>query len=222
MVRNSEDVALKYITDLYARECKDLEKARLSIDEAGLRKINISPAEGKLLYFLTKMQKPEVVIEVGTLSAYSTLWMAKALADSAKIYSFESDEKAFQTAKDNVSSSDFAEKIEIIFGDAHQNLADFYNGESNAMNKADMIFIDAEKKGYPKYLDWAENSLRKGGLIVADNTFLNGSVYGENEKTDKKLVNAMQDFNQRLADESKFDSVIIPTSEGLSAAIKKF
>ena len=87
----------------------------------------------------------------------------------------------------------------------------------------DAIFIDADKTGYPKYLDFAEQRLRKGGLVIADNTFIWGTIFeDEPPLKNPQIWHAMKEFNERLADQSKFSSVIIPTKEGLSVAIKEF
>ena len=86
-----------------------------------------------------------------------------------------------------------------------------------------MVFIDADKQNYPAYLDWADKHVRKGGLIVADNTFLFGHVYGEESTHVREgTKEAMLCFNERLADVSKYTSIILPTKEGLSIAMKRF
>jgi predicted O-methyltransferase YrrM len=91
----------------------------------------------------------------------------------------------------------------------------------------DMVFIDADKPGYPEYLDWAEEYVRKGGLIVGDNTLLFGHVWSESAPQgagapSRTAWNAMREFNRRLADPAKYHSVLIPTEEGMTVAIKLF
>lgn len=77
------------------------------------------------------------------------------------------------------------------------------------------------KLAYSKYLDWAEQHVRPGGLIVGDNTFLWGGVYDEpSEDIGQKSIQAMKEFNQRLADPAKYNSTLIPTVEGLTVAQK--
>ena len=84
--------------------------------------------------------------------------------------------------------------------------------------KVDMVFIDAEKTGYPDYLEWAEQKLPAGGLLVADNTFLFDTVYMEAPEGEAKMWLAMRQFNAALAE--RFEAIILPTAEGLSIALK--
>ena len=91
----------------------------------------------------------------------------------------------------------------------------------------DMVFIDADKLNYAKYLDWAEANVRQCGLIVGDNTLLFGHVWSEtpptsNDAPSKTAWEAMREFNARLADPNKYHSVLIPTLEGMTIAVKLF
>ena len=115
------------------------------------------------------MHNSKTVIEIGTLVGYSTIWIARALPAGGRVISFERDEKVAAVARENISKSDVANRIEIIVGDAHEKLKDIKN-----RGPFDAMFIDAEKGGYCKYLDWAEKNIRSGGLILADNTFMFG------------------------------------------------
>ena len=88
----------------------------------------------------------------------------------------------------------------------------------------DVVFIDADKGGYAKYLDWTEEHLRKGGLVIGDNTFLFGHIHKEQKPDDvtQETWDAMHAFNQRLSDREKYTAVILPTGEGMTIAIKEF
>ena len=217
--RDNNSKRTSYIRRLFANEDSALKQAVLSIVDNNLRAINVGPDEGKILQILIKLHGSKKVVEVGTLVGYSTIWMARGLQEGGKVYSLEREEKTAAVARKNISNSDVADKIEVIVGDAHEQLK---NIEKHG--PFDAIFIDAEKSGYCKYLDWAEKNLRKGGLIIGDNTFLFGQVYEEEniEEKYRKDVPVMQEFNKRLADSNKYDGIIIPTTEGMTIAIKKF
>ena len=108
-------------------------------------------------------------------------------------------------------------RITLMEGDAHDML-------EQLRGEFDMVFIDADKISYLDYLDWAEKHIRKGGLIVADNTLLFGAAV-HTEPPEEIAPNTwknMRDFNQRLADTKKYFTTMIPTQEGLSVAIKLF
>jgi hypothetical protein len=83
-------------------------------------------------------------------------------------------------------------------------------------------FIDADKGGYPKYLDWAELYIKRDGLIVADNTLLFNTVFLESppKEVSEKSWHAMREFNRRLSDEEKYYSMLIPTDERMTVALK--
>ncbi len=219
MARNhSKNLRNQYISGLYAIKENIFEVVEKSIEENDLRQINIDEYEGQILKFLISICNAKEVIEVGTLAGYSTLWIASALPKDGKLFSFEYDKRAYDVAKANIEISDYKNNIELIFGNAHEEL-------NNLPNKQyDAIFIDAEKRGYPKYLDWAEKHIKKGGVIIADNSFLNEAVYDETKINDKniKQVNSMKEFNIRLANQEKYQSIILPTVEGLSVAKKLF
>ncbi len=214
--RDSESDKSLYIKRLFAKEDGILKATRSSIETNNIDPINISAPEAKLVQILLKLHNCKTLVEVGTLVGYSAIWAARALPYNGKVYTFEKDPKVAEVAARNFASSDVQAKIEMIVGDAHEKLDSIKN-----KGPFDAIFIDAEKSGYPKYLDWAEKNLRSGGMIIGDNTFLFGKVY-ENGVEEDKSTRAMKEFNARLADETKYEGIIIPTNEGMTVALKKF
>jgi len=215
--RDNEIKRSSYIKSLFANEDKALKSTIQSIVVNDLRPINVGADEAKLIQFLLKLHGSKTVVEVGTLVGYSTIWIARSLPKDGMVYSFERDERIAEVARNNVAASDVADKVKIFTGDAHEKLK-----EIEAEGKFDALFIDAEKSGYCRYLDWAEKNLRQGGLVIGDNTFLFGQVLddAEVEERYRKEIPVMQEFNKRLADSSKWDGVMIPTVEGLTVAVK--
>ena len=107
--------------------------------------------------------------------------------------------------------------IKAINGDAIEIL-------DNLDSEFDMIFIDADKINYVNYLNWAEKHIRFGGLIVADNTLLSGAVY-KNElpyRIRKTTKNIMKEFNLRLSNNKKYTSILLPSTDGITIALKEF
>ncbi len=207
---------LQYIRDVFAPEDDLLKEICSALDRLGLSFMHIGPDEGKLLATLLSLIQAKRVVEIGTLGGYSTLWIARALPEKGQVFTLEKDANMASFARNIFAKSDCAERITLIEGDAHETLL-------SLDIVADAIFIDADKAGYPFYLDWAEKHVRKGGLIIGDNTFLHGEVFLEEPKKQSASKHqAMREFNQRLADSSKYQSILIPTSEGMTIAIKKF
>jgi len=218
-MRNTEiSKEIQYIRDVFVEEDNLLKKANnYSINYA--LPINIGPEEGKLLQVLIGLVDAKTIVEVGTLSAYSTIWLARAIEGEGKVYSFEKNQEYYDLAKEIVKDSDVENRIDIFQGDAGVSL-------KKIEDKApfDMIFIDADKIGYCKYLDWAEKNIKKGGLIVGDNSLLFGAVCKDElpDGVRKLAKDVMIEFNKRLSDKTKYKSILLPTKEGMTIAKKLF
>lgn len=223
----------EYIRNLYAPETPAQKHIRGSIEANNLPRINLDSPEAKIVQILIKLGAIRTIVEFGTHAGYSAASMAASLPEDGKIYTFEKDPRTAEIAKNNFKQFNLDKKIEIIVGDAHEvlrtkepeNLRTSFS-DSQVLkllsSPIDMVFIDAEKKGYPDYLEWSYTNLRKGGIIIADNTFLFEAVYDPAiaEQENVNLLEAMQKFNHMLSDSTKFESIILPTDEGLSVAIK--
>lgn len=220
-MRSIQDSAkVNYIETLVSQKFEDETSnkilAALSLDN--LLGVNIGLLEVQILNFLIKSQQMKKIVEVGSLYGYSAYHMAKMLPQDGKLWSIEKNQKNYNKAKEFIEKSDQASKIEFIEGDAKDKLE-----ELKQSAPFDLIFIDANKGGYVDYLNWAKDCLKPGGLVVGDNTFLFGSVYDENEKNHKmssKNIQVMKDFNQSLINSKSFETMILPTPEGLTVGIK--
>ncbi len=208
---------IDYIRSLYARQ----DALLASIDEAlhhyGLP-MHIGAEEGKLLQLLIRMHGIKTVLEIGTLAGYSTIWMARGLPEDGRITTINKDPSHVVLAKRFFSQCEARDKITMLEGDAHHLLPTL------AEESFDMIFIDADKLSYDAYLTHAERLVKKGGLIIGDNTLLFGAAAAEAppEGTSPSAWNSMRSFNQRLADETRYFATLVPTAQGLSVAIKLF
>ncbi len=207
--------ALLYIQTLFAKEANEELKKAYEHFSDHRQKIQLSPIEGKLLYMITKMNRIKTIVEIGTLAGYSTLWMAQAIPTDGHIYTLEKNKEHATAARKHFSNYS---NITLIEGDAKVMLKNIPLND-----KVDMVFIDADKGGYCDYLDWADENVKSGGLIVADNTLLFNTVYLDKPRKDVSTNSwrIMREFNQRLSNQDKYDSIIIPTTEGLSVSIKK-
>jgi predicted O-methyltransferase YrrM len=217
MARENLSKSELYIQNLFAQEDADLQRVREALVQDRRYGVNVGAHEGKFLQFLVGLVAPKVVVEIGVLYGYSTLWMAKGLPPDAKIIALEKDDKCFQRASELIAASEVANKIELRHGDAREILA--------SMDKSvDMVFIDADKPGYRHYLDWAMKHVRVGGLIVGDNTFLFGHMQGEDcgEKTSPAAIESMKYFNETLAVAKNFRSIMVPTYEGMTLGQRLF
>ena len=204
----------KYWQQLFPDPSPLFALAKQHADVIGRGSISVSASEGKLIAFLVESSKCKKFVEIGTLTGYSALWILWAMKNG-QLWTFEKDSSTAKLA-DNVLSKASWGQAHIVTGDAEKTLVSIEN-----QGPFDGIFIDGNKQAYPAYLDWAEIHLKKGGLILADNVWLRGSVYGASDDIfSKNQIEAMKNFNRRLADSTKFRSTIIPTGEGLYVAEK--
>ncbi|WP_231861840.1 O-methyltransferase [Neorickettsia sp. 179522] len=174
------------------------------------RFIQIGRIEGAILALLIRMNRVKTVVEVGTLGGYSAICIAKAVGNDGKVYTIEKNPEYAQIALQNFSTFP---QIELFTGDAKVKLL-----ELSSSGPFDMLFIDAEKSGYPTYLEWGETNIRAGGLIIADNTLSFGK---NNPSSNSRAWQFMERFNTMISNPDKYDSVILPTANGLTVAIKK-
>ncbi len=224
MRSTSESNRNKYVQNLYQFQNRAYEKAKLESDALNLTGISISTAEALTVQFLLSTWKSLKHVEIGTLTGYSALAAAFAIGNKGQVWTFEKNElhiAAAQRVFDLLNSIDHpaAAQIHLCAGDAQLELVKIEN-----QGPFDSIFIDGNKAAYGNYLAWAEKNIRKGGLIIADNVFLSGSVYEdvENSKFSSKQIDVLKKFNERLANPQFYRSCLIPTSEGLFVAEKLF
>ena len=208
---------LSYIENLYASEDVVLQQIRERLVNANRWGVNIGATEGKTLQFLMRLARVEKAVEIGTLFGYSAVWMARALPANGHLYTIERDHESARQAKKAFEDAAVTDKVSLCEGEALDCLA-------NLVSKGpfDLVFIDANKSAYVEYLDWAIANVKTGGLIIADNTLLGGHViHAEKpESLSNRQYHGMREFNTRLANDKEFISVILPTGEGLSVAIK--
>ena len=216
MSRTHKSKKTLYLDKVFGFEDILLKKIKKATKEEGVERMQISAHEARILQFLVQISKAEKVVEIGTLYAYSTLHIAKALPEKGKVFTLDISSERHKKSQDILKNSKDGKKIKWITGPALEGLKSI---EKSA--PFDMVFIDADKEAYMKYLLWTEKHLRPGGLVAADNTFLFGAVYGEATRPIRpKAVKIMREFNKRISNSSYWKGILIPTEEGLSVGIK--
>jgi predicted O-methyltransferase YrrM len=207
-----------YIESLFVAPDPVLAQNLSDADAAGLPAIQVSPNQGKLLYLIAKMCGASHVLEIGTLGGYSTTWLARALPDGGTITSLELDRKHADVARQNVDRAGVGARVTIHVGPAEQSLQRLIE---QGVPKFDLIFIDADKPGYPRYLDLSLQLSRPGTVILADNLIRDGGVLDATPKEEN--ARAARVFNAMLAADARLESIIIPVLgkkvDGMSISI---
>ena len=196
-----------YIEELFAPPDPALEGALRRSRAVGLPEIQISPTEGKLLRLLAEIAGVRRILEIGTLGGYSTIHLAGALPEGGLLVSLEVDERNAGVARENIAEAGLESVVEVRVGNARELLAwMFEDGEG----PFDLTFIDADKGGYPEYLEWALRLSRPGSLILGDNAIMGGSVIEPEEGS----AQAIRQFNERLAQDPRLLAIVLPLIRG--------
>ncbi len=192
-----------YVEGLFVPPDETLEAALRDSRDAGLPEINVSPNEGRLLQLFAELVGARRILEIGTLGGYSAIHFARALPEEGTLLSLEISERHAEVARANVERASLADRVEVRVGDARESLAALVeNGEG----PFDLVFIDADKGGYPEYLDWALRLSRPGSLILGDNTIWGGTIIDPQDESTR----AIHEFNERIARDPRLSAIILP------------
>lgn len=209
----SDEVLLSgYVRRLFATEDEVLEELRYEISRRGLPEIQISAEQGRLLQVLLRAVGAGRVLEVGTLGGYSAIWMARALPPDGRLLTLEIDPAHAAFAREFVARAGLEDRVEVRTGEAAATMEAL-----DAAEPFDVVFIDADKEGYPAYLEHALRLLRPGGLVIADNAFWSGRVLEEDPE--EEGARGVREFNRRLAAHPALTGTIIPMRDGLAVAV---
>jgi len=195
-----------YISDLLVRPDEALEAALEGSEAAGLPAIQVAANQGKLLHLLARLQGARSILEVGTLGGYSTIWLARALPPGGRLITLELEPRHAEVARANIARAGLAERVEVRVGPASESLPRL---TQEGVEPFDLVFIDADKEGYPDYLGWALRLTRPGSLIVADNVVRGGALI-DPDSSDPR-VQAVRRFIELVAAEPCLDATVIQT-----------
>ncbi len=163
---------------------------------------------GKLLYLITKIKKPKLVVEIGSGFGYSGYWFAKALQGSGKLVLSDYKGENIQLAKEFLQKANLDKNVIFEVGDGVE-IAKRYKD-------IDILFLDHEKSRYKEAADALKENLSKEALVIADNVLWYGKVLKPEQS---KKVKAIDEFNRYMI--KHFDTTIIPVRDGLLLAQKR-
>jgi predicted O-methyltransferase YrrM len=195
-----------YIASLLIPPDAALDGALKASDEAGLPSINVSANQGKLLMLFARMLNARNILEIGTLGGYSTIWMARGMAEGGRLITLEYEAKHAEVATANLVRVGLSDRVEIRVGRALETLPKLVD---EGRGPFDLVFIDADKQGYTEYLEWSMKLSRRGTVIVADNVVRNGAI--TDEASSDEMVQGIRRFNRALAAEKRVSATEIQT-----------
>jgi predicted O-methyltransferase YrrM len=195
-----------YIEQQLVGEDAVLAAAREASESAGLPAIALTPAHGKLLHLLARIQGARSILEVGTLGAYSTIWLARALPDDGRLVTLELNPHYAELAAANAELAGLAGLIKIEVGPALESLRAL---SAEGAGPFDMVFIDADKSSTPEYFELALELTRPGSVIVADNVVREGAL--ADPATRDPGSQGMRRFHEQLATDARVSATTVQT-----------
>lgn len=168
--------------------------------------------QGNFLAIISKLIKPFNVLEIGTYTGYSTLCIAKGLNPAGKIHTIDKNEELLQIQNKYFEKSGLRNQIKQYTGDALAIIPklkfDF-----------DMVFLDADKENYVKYLELISPILKPGGVLLTDNVLWHGKILESPENQDR-VTRLIDNFNKKILEDKSLKTVMLPIRDGISLTLK--
>jgi len=210
------DALAAWAESVYRPEDEVLREIRERSAAAGLPTIQVGRFDGLHLEVLAHASAARSAVEIGTLGGYSGVCLLRGMGEGGFLHTFERDPRHAEVARESFRRAGVAARVEIHVGEAAERLRDV-----EGRGPFDLVFVDADKTGYPGYLAWAEAHLRVGGIVLADNTFGFGHVHEARPAGESaEAMAALRRFSERLAGGGRFRATMLPTAEGLSLGVK--
>jgi caffeoyl-CoA O-methyltransferase len=162
--------------------------------------------QGRFLSFISKILRPNFILEIGTYTGYSALCLAEGLRPEGKIITLDVNEELEKFTRSFFDRSEFALQI-------NYRIADAKNEIPTIAGPFDLVFIDADKRNYALYFDLVIQKMNAGGIILVDNVLWSGKII--DEKAQDKSTQALRDFNQKCLEDPRVEKVLLPLRDGL-------
>tara|TARA_B110000263_G_C15281498_1_gene498569 strand:- start:821 stop:1456 length:636 start_codon:yes stop_codon:yes gene_type:complete len=169
-----------------------------------------SPLQGRLLSLLSKLLKPEKILEIGTYTGYSALCLCEGLSEKGELHTIDKNEEL-----NDIQNKYFNNSL-------HRNKIIQYTGKAldiipQLNYDFDLIFLDADKENYINYLELLVPKLKSGGLLLTDNVLWSGKVLMENPDKETKII---KKYNYLINGDSRLESILLPIRDGLTLSRK--
>lgn len=164
---------------------------------------------GRLLNLLVRLGRCKRILEIGTFTGYSAIWMADGLPEDGELITLEMNEKYKEISEEFFSRKPYKDKIRQIMGPALETM-DTIPGEF------DLVYIDADKHQYPEYFLKIKPMLRNGGIMVVDNVLWGGEVLDPGDPKSESVDR----LNRMIQEDEDFDNMMLPIRDGVTIGIK--
>jgi caffeoyl-CoA O-methyltransferase len=172
----------------------------------------VGPAVARFLSLLVQISGAKRIFEMGSAIGYSTIWLARAAGPKAEVFYTDGNRENAKRAQESFRRAGVAKRIRVQTGDALALVR-------KAAGKFDFIFIDVDKHQYPDAMRAALPRLKRGGLLVTDNTLWSGKAARPAAADDKNTL-GVQEFNRLVYASKELYPVLMPLRDGVTVAQK--
>ena len=169
--------------------------------------------QGQVLTLLSKIIQPSMILEVGTFTGYSAICLARGQQENGRLITIDIDDELESFAAKYFEKAGLKDKIKQRIGPALKIIPEL-------KETFDLVFLDADKSEYIDYFNLVIEKLRKGGIIIADNTLWSGKVL-EKPAPDDEQTKGIIAFNNLIAKDNRVEKVILPLRDGVTIIRKK-
>ncbi len=212
-------IVAPYVTD-YIREKTTTTSELLRKLEVYAKENNVPIAEpetARLISVITKLVRPQRILEVGCAIGYSAIIMSESLKEGGHITTLEYDPEMVIIARANIERAGLCDKITVIEADAKNYISYLEDSESY-----DIVFLDGPKAHYLFMLDDAVRLLKKGGLLISDNILFKGMTADDNHFARRKvtIINRLREYIDALMAHPQLHTSILSQGDGVTLSVK--
>jgi predicted O-methyltransferase YrrM len=211
-----------YLREVFGTQDEQMATLMQRAAAAGLPEIAISADVGRLLGLLAGLTNagrgPELAIELGTLAGYSTIWLARALAPGGRLITIELEDRHADFAQREFERAGVADRIRLVRGSALEVLPGL--ARELGPQSVDLAFLDAVKTEYLDYAQLLKPTLKRGGLLLADNV-LGAGFWIDDPAGSSPDRDAIDQFNRAIAADGDYEASIVPIRQGILIARRR-
>lgn len=168
----------------------------------------------ELIRLILRIKEPKKILEIGTAVGFSAINFVDELNGNVFVKTIERNENMYNVAKENISKVGFVDNIDVILADATEYLPNLKED-----NVYDVVFIDAAKGQYLKFLENAIRLIKNGGVIIADNVLFKGRVLSDyNEHKHRTAVNRLREYINIINNDKRLKSTILDIGDGVAVS----
>jgi caffeoyl-CoA O-methyltransferase len=205
-VRSSSERPDEVAAELIAETAAMAERGEVSPT------MQIAPEQGAFMRLLTTALGARTAIEIGTFTGFSALCVARGLPADGSLLCLDVDPRTTAIARRYWERAGVSHRIELRLGDAHETLRALPLAET-----FDLAFIDADKTGYPLYVQHLYPRMRPNGVVLLDNMLRGGHVLDPRSEDDR----AIAALNNSLVADQRWETVLLPLADGLTMLRKR-